>query len=335
MLNKPIFILGAHKSGTSLLRSLFDGHPELFTIPIEAHFFQLMRYWIDYAFIKKHQPTNISQEVFIANAIDLIKYANSDSNPLGDCISKNVFNTDEFEKYISLHPSQLVATGNRVAYYFEIYVKAIYYSIYGKELDSKMSIVEKSVETAEFALDLQQMFPEALFIHIIRNPYANLISMKKFRMHNKKTQNHPWLGKDFRSLYNSYYFLYRNQRLIKNYLVVKYEDLVTEPESVIKDLCQFTQIKFNEQMLIPTYLGNKWQGNSSSSEKFQGISADKINQWKNNIDPLITQLINKYFTHILKDFDYQIQTSQRSVFFPNKREFPAEYIANRFLWFAR
>ena len=35
----PIFILGCTKSGTTLLRNLFDGHPDLFIIPFETHFF--------------------------------------------------------------------------------------------------------------------------------------------------------------------------------------------------------------------------------------------------------------------------------------------------------
>lgn len=37
-MNTAIFILGAHKSGTSLVRSLLDGHPDLNVVPIELHF---------------------------------------------------------------------------------------------------------------------------------------------------------------------------------------------------------------------------------------------------------------------------------------------------------
>ena len=36
-----VFILGQHKSGSSLLRSLLDGHPDLFVIPVETHYFSL------------------------------------------------------------------------------------------------------------------------------------------------------------------------------------------------------------------------------------------------------------------------------------------------------
>ena len=48
MNQKPIFIFGPHKSGTSLLRSLLDGHPDLFSIPIESHVFSGMGMGIRY-----------------------------------------------------------------------------------------------------------------------------------------------------------------------------------------------------------------------------------------------------------------------------------------------
>ena len=45
----PIFLLGSHKSGTSLLRSLLDGHPDLDVLPREAHFFPTHGYASGYS----------------------------------------------------------------------------------------------------------------------------------------------------------------------------------------------------------------------------------------------------------------------------------------------
>lgn len=39
-MEKPVFVLGSRKSGTSLLRSLLDGAEGLFVVPCETHFFQ-------------------------------------------------------------------------------------------------------------------------------------------------------------------------------------------------------------------------------------------------------------------------------------------------------
>ena len=44
-LNKaPLFICGCPKSGTTLLRSLFDGHPERLVFPMEMKFFRYTDY---------------------------------------------------------------------------------------------------------------------------------------------------------------------------------------------------------------------------------------------------------------------------------------------------
>lgn len=42
MLRKPIFIASIHKSGATHLRTILDGHPNIFAIPFESHFFQLV-----------------------------------------------------------------------------------------------------------------------------------------------------------------------------------------------------------------------------------------------------------------------------------------------------
>ncbi|MGI8607235.1 MAG: sulfotransferase, partial [Gaiellaceae bacterium] len=54
-LKRPVFILGAHKSGTSLLRSLLDATPGFFVLPKEPHFFAYSGRWIDYP-LRRRQP---------------------------------------------------------------------------------------------------------------------------------------------------------------------------------------------------------------------------------------------------------------------------------------
>ena len=56
-MDKPIFILGCTKSGTTLMRNLFDGHPDLFVIPFESHFFQNTGRGIEYSY-RRTRPTS-------------------------------------------------------------------------------------------------------------------------------------------------------------------------------------------------------------------------------------------------------------------------------------
>lgn len=56
--NGPIFILGCTKSRTSMMRNLFDGHPDLFIVPAESHFFQNIGFWINY-FFRRSAPQQL------------------------------------------------------------------------------------------------------------------------------------------------------------------------------------------------------------------------------------------------------------------------------------
>lgn len=330
-MESPIFILGSHKSGTSLLRSLLDGHPDLFAVPVEAHFFQLMAYWVTYAFSKQVLPKPLSTEEFIQHTIGAVTYFNQEDNPQGDGISKGRFDLKAFEQSIRQALTGVVSPRQTESRCFEAYMAGLYQALYQAEINPQKRVVEKSVENVEFALDLYRIFPQAKFLHIIRNPYANLESMRKFRMHNKKTRSYPWLGRDFRSLCQTFYCLDRNPRFIPNYKVIRYEDLVTQPKEMLGEICDHLGIAFEDSILTPTYMGDLWGGNSTTSESFKGISAKNIDRYKKTIEPVAIQLVNKYLPHILADFGYETLSIPKSPIWPASREGIKEYIANRFL----
>jgi hypothetical protein len=333
-MHKPIFLLGAHKSGTSLLRSLFDGHKDVFVVPIEAHFFQHMKWWVDYS-LRRTVPAKLTLDQFIINIKAWVKHYNESEDYQADSVARGIFNLRRFndyvEEFINTAPGQVgnlfnVDTGTL----FKVYVKAIHYSIYGSRLPETGRIVEKSVENVEFAMDLQAMFPDAVFIHIVRNPYANLVSIRKYMTRDY----YPKLRPIYKSLYNTYYFLYRNRRLIKNYLVIKYEDLAQNPEPVIKHICDVAGLELTPSMFEPTFMGKPWKGNSTSPEQFKGISPNRINTWQSEIAPLEVELINKYLRHVVEEFEYGDFKMKKSVFIPVRKESLKAYIANRFLWCA-
>ncbi|MCB0032008.1 MAG: sulfotransferase, partial [Anaerolineales bacterium] len=163
---KPIFLLGAHKSGTTLLRSLFDAHPDLFVVPKEIHFFQHSGCWIDYA-IRRQVPYHVSQAMWIEQLTKMLIEYNTKQVKHADNPTIGAWDTDIFRQ--SLAGMSLETPSNRIRAVFA----ALHLSLYGQPLGDDKRIVEKSVENAEFALDLADLYPNATFIHIVRNPYAN------------------------------------------------------------------------------------------------------------------------------------------------------------------
>jgi hypothetical protein len=320
MNQQPIFILGAQKSGTSLLRSILDGHSKLFVIPMETHYFQLAKYWVDFEF-RAERPGKISREEIIERFCNWIHHKNVFANPYSDSDTRNMFDEDLFLEAISE-----IQQNDEDKIQIEKYFEAIYYSIYNQQLSPNKRVVEKSIENAEFAWILQLFFPQAKFIHIIRNPYANIVSIRKFK---SMESGFPLMPRIVKSLKNSYYYLYKNKENINNYFTIRYRDLVTNPETQIKRICKFLEIPFEKTLLAPTHLGKNWQGNSITGEPFTKINATRLNKWQNEIFPLEVSYINKLFSFVLKDYNYQKVKQNGSIIKRAKGESIKKYLYNR------
>lgn len=322
-MHRPIFILGSHKSGTSLLRSLLDQHDELFVVPIESHFFEHANYWVDYA-IRKQAPLDpLTTEVFRRNVKQWVRHCNRSEDPYADSVAKDLFDIERFDSWLdqpsndSQEPSQL----------FGDYMQALHYSLTGEALQPSVRVVEKSVENAEFVSDLKKMFPEARFIHIVRNPYATLVAVRKY----KSKSGFPWLGSLLRATCSSYYYLERNLRLIDGYSVVRYEDIIMHPRDTVKRLCDDLALPFFETLLTPTYRGEAWGGNSTSGQQFSGISQKRLTSWQDEITPLELALVNKTLRRSLEKWGYETHDEHASPWLPVRREGLKQYVANRVL----
>src|SRR4030095_9600560 len=273
-----VFILGPHKSGSSLLRSLLDGHPDLFVIPIETHYFSISRrFWVNY-FLWSQRPRvkNSDPERFVDH---IRSYINTSSN-YRDIERGDIIHAERFSKYLIEHWEEVKNTKDEIANYFD----ALYYSIHSRPIDKNLIVVEKSVSNAENATRLQKLFPNAKFIHLIRNPYDNLLSFRNYRL--RQGKRFPSLRDLVESLKVNYYYLYKNQELIDSYFVLKYEDLVTDTENQMRAISKFLEIPFNTTLLVPTTNGSPWEGNSSQDKKFTGISKERIG----HIDKQITKV---------------------------------------------
>ncbi len=183
LLTKPVFILGSHKSGSSLLRSLLDGHPDLFTIPTEAHYFQYTGDWVNYS-LRYAWPQEMDLEEKMNSLVRLVEKKNSHYDPYADSTIAGRIDVEAFKSHLFSS-----AISNISPNLFQVYAEALYYSLYKKELPDTIRVLEKSVENAEFAASLRQMFPDCRFIHIVRNPYASLVAIRKSKT--KKTLSLP------------------------------------------------------------------------------------------------------------------------------------------------
>ena len=314
----PIFILGSHKSGSSLIRSLLDNHPQLFVIPTETHYFQYTGHWVDYR-LRYALPKHMNKQALLDSLIKLVERKNKHADPYADSVLTGKFNVQKFKNSLTSSPLESPKE------LFESYIKALHISLVERELPENLHFVEKSVENAEFAVFLQQMFPSCRFIHIVRNPYASLVAIRKA----KTKKGYPFIHNSILALQNSYYNLERNQRLFQNYLVVKYEDLLVSTEETMKKVANFLGIKFTNILLTPTIMGEYWEGNSSSQKSFNKISSSPLRKWESQINDLEIELVHDFLSPVLDKFNYERFKSRNSKFFPIPGENLEAYIKNR------
>lgn len=323
MNQSPIFILGPHKSGTSLLRNIFDGHSDLFVIPIEAHFFQHLGYWIDYS-IRSQKNLNLNDNEILNNFVDWIKNSNTVPGGKSDSDTRGFWDVELFKTELQRLYNNLDTISSKK--FIEIYIETMYKSLYSKKLSDDVRVVEKSVDHTEFAIQLKKIFPKAKFIHIIRNPYSNLVSIRKF----KSNTGYPFMRSIIESMNNNYYFLEKNKEVIdEDYYILKYEDFVSDSNNKIKELVSFLNLEIEDILYKPTVQGELWGGNSTSDKKFSGISSDRLGKWKSEIYPFEIALINKKIDHFLEEYGYEYYKKNDNIYHKNKDENIKCYIANR------
>lgn len=314
-----------------MVRGLLDGTPGLFSIPVETHIFEHLGLWVDYE-LRRNIPRDRTFVQVLKSIRSRIERSNEKNSSFsqfgGDSLNSEQWDVDALINYLQENGKTHFEEKN-LGEFITAYFQGLYYSLFSEIPPSSMRFVEKSVENAEFAAYLKEIFPDAKFIHVVRNPYATIVSLRKY---NTMRGNYPYLGWIIDALENNYYYSIQNPRYIKEYLVLRYEDLINDTKEKMQEVSRFLDVPFDEIMLKPTALGKLWPGNSVNGESFSGVSSNPIDKWKNQINPMEISVINTNLEHILDFYGYEKIFPHKSPLLPYKQESVRNYFANRFYW---
>ncbi len=252
-----VLIIGRPRSGTTLLRTMLDAHPNI-KIPLES------------PFIKNFYPVYGSKISWTKEELTVFY------NKLVKQPQFNLWTVDNE----SLKRKLLNAEGKTT---FGELCKIIYaenISFYDKE-EIKI-LADKNPPYTLYIPTLLETFPEARFIYITRDYRDNILSMLNVDF------ERPWIASlAYRWKYYNKKFLKAQKKNPDRFFVIKYEDLVTNPEKHLTDICIFLNISYSPKML-----------NFQSKEKeildiypkeliehyhkslFEPISPKKVDQWK-------------------------------------------------------
>lgn len=105
-------------------------------------------------------------------------------------------------------------------------------------------VMDKSLDSVHYADELMRLFPDMLFLNVVRDPRAQIASMNKAIIH------------DFDTLLNAHTWLEAHRAadaILAQYptrtLTIRYEDFLADEEAVLKEICAFFGIAFLPNML--------------------------------------------------------------------------------------
>ena len=255
------FILGRPRSGTTLLRTLLDAHPNI-VIPLENS--GMIHLYFKYRKVRHWDPEKLDRLAADFFHLDNVKNWKLDREGIREKLG------DLSGKYYSFH--QLI----RIFYYH-------YRSEFRKE---EIRILgDKSPLFSLYPKQISRAFPDARFIHLVRDYRSNLLCM---------------FGEDLFSPSETFILMQWKKSAEQisrlkadrpeRFLTLRYEDLVSDPESMYREVCEFLRVKFLPGLLDPETRKNavrslyspefldQWQPGLSGK-----ITTAHIEKWKTGL----------------------------------------------------
>lgn len=296
--NRPLFICGHPKSGTSLLRAIFDSHPQLVVYPEETVFFR--------RYLPKAQGLDLNSQLELADQLLLHIFRWTASNPVPDQddFPGRDYSSIPFEEVRSQFRTFV---GEQIDNLGEILSAAVmaFGKVSGQTGEDTRRWVEKSPYNEYYTQKIFSWWPSARCIHIVRDPRDNFASYRR---------KHPnWAPEFFAANWaRSVNTGLDNQRLFAadRYLILRYEDLTRSPAEEIQKITEFLQIDWDSTLTAPTRAGEQWRGNSMFANLFEEISAAPIARWKDQLAPIETAVIELGTAPLFEKFGYKSETGE-------------------------
>lgn len=283
---KPIFICGHIKTGTSLMASLLDNHPQLSVFPEELFLFS------KYSVLKKNKQLDYDQfwDLFF-NDIQTKKMFGGKSNGLYGNVDYSNFDAEVFKKKCIEKTLNLKTKDDFIFIIYETILKS--FNDINKKNNKRW--VEKTPMNEFYFLKWLNRYPNAQFLYMKRDPLEVFSSIKKKR----NIENINYNIYSFITKYKTSLFLAGKlcEKYPNNFKIVNLNSLKSNTENTLNDICKFLNIQFSDRLLKPSKMGIIWRGNSMFLENnFDKIIVESYHEERLNIiNDQEKTLISKYF----------------------------------------
>lgn len=285
----PIFIVGAPRSGTTLLQYMVRAHPRISLPTGESHFFiPLLR--------NADRFGDLSQQENVRAALDAMYRQSAD-----------FLDTD-------LHGLRFDAAALAKELHQEgrCTMPALITGLFEKNAagEGKARWGDKTPYYVLHMIKLKQYFPDAQFVHLIRDGRDVALSLFD-RQHDFGVYNTYFAAK----YWQQYVEVGREQgRQLgsERYLELRYEDLIVDQKGALQKLYAFLGENFTDALLDYKKAGQAGKTPLVS----QPLKPDNAEKWRQKMKPGQIKIFEAAAGQTLRDFGYALATDARSIHLP-------------------
>jgi hypothetical protein len=273
--DRPVFVVGCPRSGTTLFRTMLSAHPSI-AIPPETRFMMGM-YW------RRNELGDLRRrDAREALARSIVEDPETRFRVLG------VDGPGVVSEIVDGPPTLGTAFG---------IVLRSYARAFGKPRWG-----DKRPAYYAFMDELDHLFPDAQFIHLIRDPRACVESLKRQEWYPDEAA--PCVAAWVHAVRSAS----RSGRRLgpKRYLEVKYEDLVSDPEAESRRICEFLDEPFAEDMCRPELIADKVNpAHYQQRGQIQaGVNTATVEAWAKKLPPEEIALVDKVARRWMQRYGY-------------------------------
>lgn len=299
--DKPLFIAGHPKSGTSLLLSILDSHPELIVYPEETYFF---RRYLPLAVGKSIEKKILLSQEHLTQIFEWDPQNPASHQQGYEDRDYTHIPAAEIQRGVKMYVRE------RFEHDGDMLSAAVmsFGGLTGQISPQTKYWVEKTPYNEYFAEDIFRWWPDARMIHIVRDPRDNYASYRR-----KKPD---WSAEFFALnwLHSTKTGLSNRRTYGKNrYLILEFGDLTTSIEPKLEEICDFLGIKNVPSLRQPRRFGRVWGGNSMFEEQFTEISSAPVGRWKHHLSDGDTIIIEALTASLMRAFNINFSDHAREM----------------------
>ena len=159
---------------------------------------------------------------------------------------------------------------------------------------------DKAPNLQHFIPELLHLFPRAKVLHIVRDGRAVAYSNHKRAGANLELSAQEWVNGNILGQWN------RDIMGADHYQLVRYEDLVREPEKTARELCAFLGLAFRPEMMD---LARNELTQGKDAYVAQAFDVAKINQFREALRAAQIQGVEKIQGPLLRELGYELTQS--------------------------